>query len=151
MVLDGLVQGALGARQAQGQAYAIRSKAEIDLPGAVWRSLDAMAAEEQRGHRGVVFEGRIQLLTSAAGQLRAQVAGGEGLPVRPSFRRRRAWRTWLIGGAALAWWVAVALMGEGRDIGLTDDEGTLLAMGGLAAAALWWLGMAARERFGARH
>jgi hypothetical protein len=57
-VLEGLVQGALGARQAQKQAYAIRSKVAICMPRAVWRLLDTMAAEEQRGHRGVVFEGR---------------------------------------------------------------------------------------------
>lgn len=150
MVLEGLVQGALGARQAQKQAYAIRSNVAIEMPRAVWRLLDSMAAEEQRGHRDVVFEGRIQLLTTAVEQLRAHVARGEGPPARRPFRRWRAWRTGLIGGAAIAWWVAVALMGEGRYIGLTDEEGTLLAMAGFAAAALWWLAMAARERFGTR-
>ena len=70
-VLEKLVEGAIDARQAQRHAYAISSKSAIDAPGAVWRMLDSMAAEEQRGHRAVVFEGRIQLLTTAAGQLRA--------------------------------------------------------------------------------
>jgi hypothetical protein len=149
-VLEGLVQGELGARQAQKQAYAIRSKVVIDMPRAVWRLLDSMAAEEQRGHRGVVFEGRTQLLTTAVDQLRAQVARGEGPPARPSSRRWRAWRGWVVGLAAVGWWVAVTLVDDGYYIGLTDDEGKLLAMAGFVAAGLWWLSMAARERYGTR-
>ena len=121
-VLERLVDGELGARQAQKQAYAIRSKAVIDLPEPLWRLLDSMAAEEQRGHRSVVFEGRVQQLTMATGQLRTQVARGQTPPARPPSRRWGAWRSWVIGGAAIAWWVAVALMSEGRYIGLTDDE-----------------------------
>jgi hypothetical protein len=149
-VLEGLVQGALGARQAQTQAYAIRSKVAICMPRAVWRLLDTMAAEEQRGHRGVVFEGRTQLLTTAVDQLRAQVARGEGHPARPSSRRWRAWRGWLVGLAAVGWWSAVSLLDDGYYIGLTDDEGKLLAMAGFVAAGLWWLSTAVRERFGTR-
>jgi hypothetical protein len=149
-VLEALVHGELGARQAQKQVYAIPSKAVTDLPEPLWRLLDSMAAEEQRGHRSVVFEGRIQQLTMAADQLRTQVARGERPPERRAFRRWRAWRSWLVGGAAVVWWVALALMDEGRYIGLSDDEGSLLAMAGFAAAALWWLVMAARERFGTR-
>ena len=147
-VIEGLVQGAVGAREAQKQAYAIRSKVVIDIPRAVWRLLDTMAADEQRGHRGGVFEGRVQLLTTAVDQLRAQVERGEGPPSRPPCRRWRAWRGWLVGLAALGWWVAVSLVDDGYYIGLTDDEGRLLAMAGFAAAGFWWLSMAARERLG---